>query len=43
MGDQHSTNLVEALVSHHKRERHIVKGDTGATPQLGSIQRQRKQ
>jgi hypothetical protein len=43
MGDKDSTNLVEALVSHYERERHIVKGDTGATPQLGSFQSQRKQ
>jgi hypothetical protein len=43
MGDQHATNLMEALLSHHKRERNVVKGDASATPQLGSIQRQRKQ
>ena len=39
MGDQHPTNLVKALVSHNKRERHVVKGHTSATA-TGSIQRQ---
>tara|TARA_A100001015_G_scaffold242179_1_gene276626 strand:+ start:260 stop:382 length:123 start_codon:yes stop_codon:yes gene_type:complete len=40
VGDQHPTDLVEALVSHLERERHIIEGDAGATQQLGSIQRQ---
>ena len=40
VGDQHPTDLVEALVSHLKRERNIIEGDAGTTQQLGSIQRQ---
>jgi hypothetical protein len=40
MRDQNPTDLPESLLTHLKRETYILQSDTGATLQLGSIQRQ---
>ena len=40
MSDQDPTDLPESLLTHLKREVYIVQSNTGATLQLGSIQRQ---
>jgi hypothetical protein len=40
MRDQNPTDLPESLPTHLKREEHIINSNTGATLQLGGIQRQ---